>query len=136
MRIAFTCLLRCNQQNNVFFKRVLSMLLFVCLLLAQKGFAQIETEPNNDFTTGNAFAVNTSITGSVCPDGDLDFFKTVLPSDGVVRVYIEATNSGTTNGYFYFEAYDSRMINGNLFSRTIAGYTTAGTTSIDSVDLF
>jgi PKD repeat protein len=137
MRSAFTrFLLKCNQQNTAFIKGLLFMLFIVCLALPKTGFAQTEAEPNNNFATSNAFAENVLITGSVCPDGDQDFFTTVLPSDGVVRIYIEATNTGPTNGYFYFEAYDSRMVNGNLFSRTIANYTVAGSTSIDSIDLF
>ena len=84
-------------------------LLFSFLFLTGfHAWAQAEGEPNNDFSTANTFAISGNATGSVCPDGDVDFFKIVLPKDGVYRIKIEATNAGSGAGNFYFSGYDQR----------------------------
>ncbi|WP_162944801.1 PKD domain-containing protein [Flavisolibacter nicotianae] len=98
--------------------------------------AQTEIEANNDFTSANNLAINTQSTGAMCPDGDMDYFKTTIPYNGMVRVYAEVTNTGSSNGYAYLSVYDNRQASGSLTSKGIGGYLNVGETAVDSIDLY
>jgi hypothetical protein len=99
------------------------------------GFSQAESESNDDFSTANLASFNSEATGSVCP-GDVDFYKFVVPRDGVVRVHTEATNTGSSWGILHVSGFDQRRENGNLFNNTPAYYSDPGAISQDNADLY
>jgi hypothetical protein len=115
---------------------VKAILLFaVSFLFAFAASAQAEKEPNNDFANANLTSFTGTATGSVC-NGDVDYFKIVLPSDGTVRVHIEATNIGGNTASFHTAAYDQQQNNGPLFNITPAYYVGAGSLSVQDADAY
>ncbi|MCW3113043.1 MAG: carboxypeptidase regulatory-like protein [Segetibacter sp.] len=92
------------------------------------------TDPS--FGEAKSFGEGAEQSGFLCNDLPV-FYKTVLPADGKYRIYMEATNTGSGNdGYLYLSGYDQRKGNGNIFNRTPANYLAAGSTALDSVDLY
>ncbi len=65
------------------------------LLISFCANAQTETEPNNTFETANAIGMGSALSGTVNQSGDqYDYFRTILPKDGTLKVYVTATNAG------------------------------------------
>ncbi len=70
-----------------------------------------DPEPNNDFSEAKPIAHGESIEGHIGYVADnvtdrYDYFKTLLPVDGTVTVYIEGIHTGGGNGSIDFYAYD------------------------------
>lgn len=85
-----------------------------------------DNEPNGTFSTAVPFSENQVMNG-MCgyySNGGKeleDFYRMKLPSDGTIKIMVEATNrSGATN-YFYLSGYDGRKAGGNLFNKYLAG---------------
>jgi hypothetical protein len=70
-----------------------------------------DPEPNNDFSEAKPIAHGEGIEGHIGYVADnvtdrYDYFKTLLPVDGTVTVYIEGMHTGGGNGSIDFYAYD------------------------------
>ncbi len=112
------------------------ILVLICLsaLLVK---AQTETEPNNNFETANSTAANATMSASVAPTSDPnDYFVTVLPYDGTMKIYIKGTNNSASAGYLYMYGYDRRKASRQIFSEYIkSSNTAAGATIFDTLTI-
>ncbi len=115
---------------------VLILNLFISVVL----FAQIpEAEPNNTFETANPinrYEQKTAIINSV--SDDYDYFKTVFPEDGTLKIYVQATCTGAPgNGWLLMYGYDRRKT-GVVANRYISGSTSipAGVTVFDTITVY
>lgn len=87
-----------------------------------------DIEPNNDYSTAQVIDSNTTsgrVGYALNGVGDKDdFFRTVLPADGKLKIYIEAINKEEAQepgwDWLNFSAYDGRK-NGTLYQRHITG---------------
>ncbi len=59
-----------------------------------------------NFSTALPISAGSEQTGSVSPAARYVYYKTLLPADGTVTVYLEGTHMGGANGSFSFYAYD------------------------------
>lgn len=99
-----------------------------------------DPEPNGEFMYAAALVHNTTVSGHLGYEADnvtdrYDFYKTLLPANGTVTVYLEGIHTGGANGSFSFYAYDkSRRQISYLAS---AGSTTAkqGDTVRDTISI-
>src|SRR5450432_2838011 len=89
-------------------KKNYALLSILCLLLGNLAFATTEHEPNNTPAQANTLTLNGSITGSINPAGDIDWFKVTTTSDGA----LSATITPHSNKYTYVAMYDN---NGTTF---------------------
>lgn len=114
-------------------KRIYSLLLLLFCLAVN---AQTETEPNNTFDIADPMGYKTVVTGTImCGTivDDNDYFKTLTPVDGTLRVYIERTNTSASNGgYFYLTIYDKLK---TQFYNDFNGYVNAGVTRYDTINI-
>ncbi len=111
------------------------------LFLLLMGFctmAQIETEPNNNFQQANHFIANAVVNGTIGAGADdFDYFMTVLPIDGTMKIYVQGTNNGVNNGYLFMYGYDRRKAGGQIFSEFISSISTsAGVTVYDTITVY
>ncbi len=91
-------------------------------------FAQVaEVEPNNTFEFADFIGKGTVKTGSVnnlTSSGvvidQYDYFMAILPTDGTLKIFVNATNTHNVNGYLYFRGYDRRKAGGQVFEKYIA----------------
>jgi hypothetical protein len=70
-----------------------------------------DPEPNGEFNQALALDHNTTVSGHLGYEADnvtdrYDYYKTLLPADGTVTVYLEGVHTGGNNGSFSFYAYD------------------------------
>lgn len=70
-----------------------------------------DPEPNNDFPQAKPIAHGENVVGHIGYVADNvtdrnDYFKTLLPADGTVTVYIEGVHTGGTSGAIDFYVYD------------------------------
>ncbi|HEY1046494.1 MAG TPA: T9SS type A sorting domain-containing protein [Bacteroidia bacterium] len=49
-----------------------------------------------------------------------DYYKTLIPEDGTVKIIVNGQNMGGTNGYLYIYGYDGRKLNGTILSKYIS----------------
>ena len=83
-----------------------------------------DTEPNNSFEVTQSARLDSVYNGHIGylnnggQDTD-DYFKTLLPGRGVVKVIVEGTNTSGSNGYLYLYGYDKRKGNGQIFAKYI-----------------
>ncbi len=105
--------------------------------------SELDAEPNNTFE--QAVAINQGITkiGQVGYSSggirdDYDYYKTVLPKDGTLKIYVQGTNTGGANGYLYFRGYDRRKGNGQVFEKYIPSNANLapGKTIVDSIIVY
>ncbi|HEY1022072.1 MAG TPA: hypothetical protein VGE06_07150, partial [Flavisolibacter sp.] len=115
-------------------KTVLFSIVFFLLAITPI-WAQTEKESNNDFASANLVPFTGEAFGSVCP-GDVDYFKIVLPRDGVVRVNMKVTNTGAGYGTLHVSGYDQRQASGNLFNSTPAYSTNTNSELEANTDVF
>ena len=101
----------------------LIVLLFSLAVNAQTA----EKEPNNTFATGNGIKMDSIKTGTVNGTSDLsDFFRTETKNDGTLKIVINGTNTGLSNGYLYFTAYDGRNSTGQFIAKYIGNTSNVG----------
>ncbi|MDP2236051.1 MAG: T9SS type A sorting domain-containing protein [Bacteroidales bacterium] len=79
----------------------ISFLLCLNLVISSMTWAQ-ETEPNNNPSQANVFALNTSLNAEIGVLNDEDWFKITTPEEGVLKV----VSSGITLNDFYITLYD------------------------------
>ncbi|MBX3253160.1 MAG: T9SS type A sorting domain-containing protein [Chitinophagaceae bacterium] len=70
-----------------------------------------DPEPNNSYATASPLNMDEVMEGQLgqVADGvtdNYDYYKTLLPADGTVKVYLEGTHTGGSTGSFSFYAYD------------------------------
>jgi hypothetical protein len=90
----------------------------------------IDVEPNGDFLTALPIGENENKTGHIAyakngGQDDADFYKTLLPRDGTIKIMVQATNNGNTaqNEQLFMRGYDKRQGAGLIFTQRIAGNT-------------
>ena len=114
--------------------------IYTLLLLLISFFvkAQTELEPNNSFETANAIDASGVITGTVNNTNDqYDYFRTILPVDGTMKIYVQGTNNSASGGYLYMYGYDRRKANGQAISDYITNSNThAGATIKDTITVY
>lgn len=109
------------------------------LLLLYTGLqAQVsEKESNNTRATADTLHELVVKKGAVNsnPDNN-DYFKTLLPADGTIKIYLAATNTGAGKGYFYVRVYNKK--GDQLYSDVVARKTdiSPGQTVKDTVTLY
>ncbi|WP_153796981.1 DUF7619 domain-containing protein [Foetidibacter luteolus] len=117
-----------------------ALTLFLLLLLSVFANAQTESEPNNDFSGANSLAASAVINGNVSGNTaeNYDYFKTILPIDGTLKIYVRATNTSGNTGWLSLYGFDKRQINGKVFDRYISGTSTinSGATVYDTIYLY
>jgi DUF971 family protein len=101
------------------------------------GYAQTaELESNNTFNTANTIARDNVKTGSISPSSDQDFFVTRQQSDGTLKIYVKATNTGPSSSWLYLTVFGGNR--GQLRTRYISGTTSVspGATVYDTITLY
>jgi hypothetical protein len=100
-----------------------------------------DPEPNGSFVLATPFNVLQTVNGHTnyysngnTEDFD-DYFCTVLPVDGTMKVYIKCTNQSGTAAYFDMAAYDRRKTSA-FFSQSIGGTVPHGTTVYDTLTFY
>jgi hypothetical protein len=107
-------------------------LLAASLFFVAYSYAQIpESEPNNDFLTANNILPVQAISGTI-NSANYDYFATKLPTDGKLRIIIQATNTHTGNAYLYLRVYDKRQAGGQILEKYVAYNIGVGTTAFDT----
>jgi|GEM_PF-1988572 len=99
----------------------------------------IDTAGNDSYATAPYFSEGDTINGTFhynansVDDAD-DYFVTKTPRDGILRVYMERTNTSANNSqYFYLQMIDR---NHNNFYYDYNGYVNAGATRYDTIDIY
>ena len=100
-----------------------------------------DVEPNNDFATALPIAELQTIVGHIkyISNGgadDFDYYKTLLPKDGTIKIMVQATNmSCANNQWVYLRGYDRRQGSGQIFEKYLAGNSAvaAGQTVYDTI---
>src|ERR1035437_8150482 len=112
----------------------------VVLLFSTEGFAQVaEREPNNTFETADTINRGSVKTASVNNLTDpYDYFVTVFPTDGTLKIYVKGTNNSGGNSYLLMYNYDRRKGNGQVFGKYISNNSNvpAGATIYDTITLY
>lgn len=80
-------------------KKSILLLLLICPILL---FSQ-----NTDFSSAITVEAKNTVSGSV--NSQPLFYKTELPAQGAIKVFVQATNTGASAGYLRMEVYDSRQ---------------------------
>jgi hypothetical protein len=105
--------------------------------------SQLDEEPNNTFD--QAIPVRQGITKNGQIGYQLggirdnhDYYKTLLPADGTMKIYVQGTNNSGSNGYLYMYGFDKRQGNGQVLARYISNNSNiaAGITIYDTITLF
>jgi|GEM_PF-1016093 len=112
-------------------------LLFLQLLLAGILHAQVpEKEQNNSFQTADTLHEKSTKKGAINATDARDYFSTLLPADGTMKIMMSASNTGGGNGYLRLYAYDKG--GRELLNRIIANRTDVapGTTVMDTVNIY
>lgn len=84
-----------------FRKSVIALLVFFLTHSGTVVYAQ-ETEPNDTPAQANPIGLNITITASITPAGDVDWYKVTLPQEGTLRII----GQGITNNDFYIAIFD------------------------------
>ena len=115
--------------------KLLYTLLLVLIFVT--GYTQAETEPNNLFGQATSYVANSVVNGAVGTGADdFDYFVTVLPTDGTMKIYIQGTNTSASAGYLFMYGYDRLKANGQIFGNYIkSSNTSAGTTVFDTLTI-
>jgi CARDB/PKD-like domain len=100
-----------------------------------------DIEPNNDFVAALPIAELQTKVGHIkySSNGgadDLDYYKTLLPKDGTIKIMVQATNMSCGNGqWVYLRGYDRRQGNGQIFEKYLGGTNNvaAGQTVYDTI---
>lgn len=68
---------------------------------------------------------------------DYDYYRAILPADGTLKLYVDATNQGGGTGWMYLDIYDRRKVN-SIFGKYLAGNTSIprGTSIKDTITLY
>lgn len=107
------------------------------LLIGVLAFAQIpEVENNNSFALANPLnRYEVKAATIISPSDDYDFFRTIIPENGTLTIFVKATNTGTSGtGWLYLDAYDRRKT-ATSYSNYIANNSNvaAGGTVFDTI---
>lgn len=100
-----------------------------------------DTEPNNSFAQTTSIAENEIKKGHIRYNSNggtdnYDYYKTVLPKDGTIKLIVQATNNSCANGqWFYVRSYDGTF--SQLYAQYLAnnGSVAAGQTVYDTIYL-
>ena len=77
-------------------KNFIRLLLCSLLLMPLLGFAQAESEPNNETTTADAISFGATGNGEINPAGDIDYWQLTTTENGKIKV--DFTHSGIKFG--------------------------------------
>jgi hypothetical protein len=84
-----------------------------------------ESEPNNTFETAESISILSEKIGTVQTSiDDDDYFKTVFPNDGTLKIFVQGTNIGSQTSYLGMYGYDKRKGEGRLFGYYIQSSST------------
>lgn len=100
-----------------------------------------DAESNNSFATAIAHSENEIKKGHIkyFSNGgadDFDYYKTLLPKDGAVKIIVQATNmSCANNQWVYMRVYDRRKGSGEIFQKYLSNISNvaAGQTIYDTI---
>ncbi|HEX8332141.1 MAG TPA: hypothetical protein VF622_05935 [Segetibacter sp.] len=105
--------------------------------------SELDEEPNNTFEQSLPIRQGLTkngqvgyVTGGV--RDNFDYYSTMLPADGTVKIYVKGTNNSGTNGYLYLTGWDRRKGSGQIFGRYISGSSNiaTGATVYDTITLY
>ncbi|MDO5656560.1 MAG: pre-peptidase C-terminal domain-containing protein [Flavobacteriaceae bacterium] len=88
---------------------LIPLLLVVGMFLPSIVWSQTESEPNNDVATANEIDFETTISGEINVNGDMDYYVLTTTSNGKIR--IDFSHSGADNQYTYVYLYSSTSQN-------------------------
>ncbi len=100
----------------------------------------VDTEPNDSFPVAQPFNAGQIVYGhtNYYSNGNTmdydDYYRTVTPVDGTMKIYVKATNQSGTSAYMNLQGYDRRKV--SLFSNTLVGTVNHGTTIYDTIILY
>jgi len=97
-----------------------------------------DAEPNNSFSEATFFAPTQTVQGRIAYNSNSverkDYFYTILPNDGTLRMIIDKNNVSNSSGAdFYFDVYN--MSKANIGSLTKVN-TSKGIHPTDTVDIY
>jgi hypothetical protein len=100
-----------------------------------------DAEPNGDFAIALPIAELQTKVGHIkyYNNGgadDYDYYKTLLPKEGTLKILVQATNMGCANGqWVYLRGYDKRQGGGQIFEKYLANNSSvsAGQTVYDTI---
>ena len=98
-----------------------------------------DEEPNGTFITAIPLPVDSVAYGNIGYTSGQgadteDYYAGYLPKQGTLRLIIQATNMGASNGYVYHYGYDGRKASGQLFGRYLKGSSISpGTSVLDTI---
>ncbi|MCY7293064.1 MAG: hypothetical protein LH615_12865, partial [Ferruginibacter sp.] len=130
----------CGLASDTFYLRIHSFGKIVYSIKYQLQDTSInDIEPNNSFATAIAYNENEVKKGHIgyYSNGsfDFDYYRTVLPKDGTMKIMVKITNKSCTGGNVYARFYDRRQAIGEIFQKYIANSTNvpAGQTAFDTI---
>ena len=105
--------------------------------------SQLDDEPNNTFDEGVPVRQGITKNGQVGYQlggvrDNFDYYKTLLPADGSMKIYVQGTNNSGGSGYLYLYGFDKRKGNGQVLAKYIANTSNVpvGTTIYDTIFLY
>lgn len=103
--------------NSILRILITSTFYFVTIFISIPCLSQVlEKELNNTFETADTIHQGSLKNGTVQKQNDPDdYFVTVLPKDGTVKVHVSGVNKGNNGQYLAFYLYDKRKFQGTPF---------------------
>jgi hypothetical protein len=99
-----------------------------------------DPEPNNQFSEATPIIKLEEKKGHIryASNGSFDvydYYKTALPYDGTMIIYVKATNQGGATSYLYLYGFDGRKLPGQVLNRYISNTSNvaAGQTIYDTI---
>ena len=103
---------------------LLAFLIAVILVCTVPVFAVNESEDNNTAATATAVSPNTSVTGVLSSNSDVDWYKFTVPQDGYFNITFQHELIDNSRTYWQIRLYDStgtNYIDGNSSYFSILG---------------
>ena len=144
LQIVYDTILLCGRAADTFYIHYDAFGKFVYNFKYQMLDSSVnDVEPNNSFSTAININENQTKLGHIKYNSnggsdDFDYYQTILPKDGTVKVYIKAKNTSCANGqYMYARFYDRRQGNGEFYQKYIPNSASvpAGATIYDTITI-
>src|SRR5690606_16275010 len=121
----------CRQADTVFFRINASRCYTYSLSYEMLPITPGDAEPNNSYATAVSFDYTDTVEGRICYSGsstdDYDYFYSVLPEDGTLRIYLDKHNMSNSSGAdFYLYVYNKAQSN--------IGYKASANDAVDAHD--
>lgn len=77
-------------------------------------------EVNNSFETATPITVRSVTSDTLNANNQTHYYKTVLPADGTLKIYLQATNNSGASGNISLAGFDRRKDSGKVFEKYVS----------------